>query len=597
MNREPRRSLGIITGDALEEMAKMEANSIDTIITDPPYGLRFMGKKWDYQVPSVEVWQECLRVAKPGATLLCFAGTRTQHRMAVNIEDAGWRLIDCLMWLYGQGFPKATDISKQLDKKAGAEREIIGKNPMVTGRTRPKGNATNNFGAGTNDNLTAPATPEAQLWDGWKSHGLKPSYEPVLTCFKPLTVEQYFGIILDELTKEMLVLCQDSNVKGAEKSFSDIQAKLEKVLENIVVENVKTNLWENIESVRFAENSSMFQEPGSKRKTENEDFALTSVKDSGKADTTKNMEYPPQAKADTGEKTTPAGVEESMLTRIMAISTSAIMGNISESTALSWKNISEDLLNQAKQYTTRTAINLIIGLKTLKLSLTKTISKNTGNLYPNYLPIILAMKPNDGSYADNALKYGVGGLWIDGGRIVGESIPINKIEKWSGFGQIKRPNYKQEINNKGRYPANLILDEEAAELLDQQSGHLSPGGSRKNRQTGQIFKHGGEHTQYDKGGGASRFFYCAKASRAERGPGNDHPTVKPLALMQYLCRLTKTPTGGIVLDPFCGSGSTLVAAQREGRSFIGIDQDPKWTALARRRIEADAPLLNEVNVR
>ena len=152
----------------------------------------------------------------------------------------------------------------------------------------------------------------------------------------------------------------------------------------------------------------------------------------------------------------------------------------------------------------------------------------------------------------------------------------------------------------GRYPANVILDEEAARLLDEESTTAKGWGESTEGKIdgkGLWFKRGTNPNRYDMGGGgASRFFYCAKASRTERGPGNDHSTVKPLALMQYLCRLTKTPTGGIVLDPFCGSGSTLVAAQREGRPWVGIDQDPKWTEVARRRIEADAPLLTRVEI-
>ena len=107
----------VICGDCMDEMKKLEPNSIDTIITDPPYGLEFMGKKWDYDVPSIDTFKEMLRVAKPGSTMLCFAGTRTQHRMAVNIEDAGWILKDCIMWLYSTGFPKATDLKKNLIKQ------------------------------------------------------------------------------------------------------------------------------------------------------------------------------------------------------------------------------------------------------------------------------------------------------------------------------------------------------------------------------------------------------------------------------------------------------------------------------------------------
>ena len=173
----------IIQGDCLKIMKTIEDNSIDTIITDPPYGLKFMGKKWDYNVPSIEIWKECLRVLKPGGTALIFAGSRTQHRMACNVEDAGFILKDCIMWLYGSGFPKATDISKQLDK--GVERKVV--------RMRTDGNKGGGAKTYDDDNYiwdkpfaeTEPSTPEAKLWNGWKSHGLKPAYEPILVAVKP----------------------------------------------------------------------------------------------------------------------------------------------------------------------------------------------------------------------------------------------------------------------------------------------------------------------------------------------------------------------------------------------------------------------------
>ncbi|HEC63923.1 MAG TPA: site-specific DNA-methyltransferase, partial [bacterium] len=169
----------IIYGDNIKVMRTFPNNYFDTIITDPPYGLKFMGKKWDYDVPSIKTWWECLRVLKPGGTLLCFAGSRTQHRMAVNVEDAGFILKDCIMWLYGSGFPKATDISKQLDK--GHEREVV----EVAGKSGSKRNSMAGDFAGGEYMTTAPTTPEAILWNGWKSHGLKPAYEPILVAMKP----------------------------------------------------------------------------------------------------------------------------------------------------------------------------------------------------------------------------------------------------------------------------------------------------------------------------------------------------------------------------------------------------------------------------
>ena len=117
-------STKLMLGDCLKRMKDLSDCSVDAIVTDPPYGLAFMGKKWDYDVPSVEIWQECLRVLKPGGHLLAFAGTRTQHRMAVRIEDAGFEIRDMIAWVYGSGFPKSLDVSKAIDKAAGLERTL-----------------------------------------------------------------------------------------------------------------------------------------------------------------------------------------------------------------------------------------------------------------------------------------------------------------------------------------------------------------------------------------------------------------------------------------------------------------------------------------
>ena len=119
----------IYNDDCLYKIKDLEDNSIDSIVTDPPYGISFMGKKWDYDVPSVEIWKECFRVLKPGGHLLSFSGSRTYHRMAVNVEDAGFEIRDQIMWVYGSGFPKSMAIDKQLDKQLGVEREVVGRNP------------------------------------------------------------------------------------------------------------------------------------------------------------------------------------------------------------------------------------------------------------------------------------------------------------------------------------------------------------------------------------------------------------------------------------------------------------------------------------
>ena len=302
-------------GDCREAMATFHVSSVDAIVTDPPYGLAFMGKAWDHGVPGVPFWTDALRVAKPGAHLVAFGGTRTYHRLTCAIEDAGWEIRDCLMWLYGQGFPKG----------------------------------------------------KAQL---------KPAWEPIVLARKA------------------------------------------------------GPLWLNVDGCRV-------------------EGAVTSN------------------------------------------------------------------------------------------------------------PLVR----NAGGYSGGLANQGPTGA----GR---ESV--------------------------GRWPANVLLDEDAAAMLDEQSGtltsgrlephHKKPGHSRigtfeMRERTGEPGSFGGDT------GGASRFFYTAKASSGERhyAGKNSHPTVKPVDLMRWLCRLV-TPPGGLIVDPFMGSGSTGVAAMSEGFRFLGIEQDAQWCDVARSRI-------------
>jgi DNA modification methylase len=169
-------------------MRTMPDNSVDAIITDPPYELGFMGKSWDSTgiAYDVTVWQECLRVLKPGGHLLAFGGSRTYHRLACAIEDAGFQIRDQIMWVYGSGFPKSLNISKAIDKAAGAEREVIGVRTdgmSATAMKPDKGWNANSMGSVLD--ITAPATAEAKQWEGWGT-ALKPAHEPIVMARKPL---------------------------------------------------------------------------------------------------------------------------------------------------------------------------------------------------------------------------------------------------------------------------------------------------------------------------------------------------------------------------------------------------------------------------
>ncbi len=174
---------GIYLGDCMEIMSKMSDNSIDSIVTDPPYGLSFMGKKWDYDVPRVEIWKEALRVLKPGGHLLSFAGTRTQHRMAVNIEDAGFEIRDMICWVYGSGFPKSLNISKSLDGVLGKQGKGFNHAGYDGRNAEFKQDLTKRSCYGYKFN---PKTYKAKQWEGWGT-ALKPALEPITVARKPLS--------------------------------------------------------------------------------------------------------------------------------------------------------------------------------------------------------------------------------------------------------------------------------------------------------------------------------------------------------------------------------------------------------------------------
>lgn len=167
-------------GDCLHVLKGLPDNSVDSIVTDPPYGLKFMNRHWDYDVPGVDVWRECLRVLKPGGHLLSFAGSRTYHRMTVAIEDAGFEIRDQIMWVYGSGFPKSLDVSKAIDKAAGYERATEYE-PNHKNGTFGKGMGGGKHGAQSEP----PVTDAARQWQGWGT-ALKPAHEPVCVARKPL---------------------------------------------------------------------------------------------------------------------------------------------------------------------------------------------------------------------------------------------------------------------------------------------------------------------------------------------------------------------------------------------------------------------------
>lgn len=558
-------------GDCLYSLRSVASNSVDSIVTDPPYGLSFMGKKWDYDVPSIEIWKEALRVLKPGGHLLSFGGTRTYHRLVVNIEDAGFEIRDCIQWLYGSGFPKSTDVSKRIDKEAGAEREVIGrdisrqnvKSSMLgkADKNSPNYDGTT-FGVGAFD-ITAPATDSAKQWQGWGT-ALKPANEIICMAVKPLTDKDLLSNLVRECQSKLFVLIAKNHLTSSQS---------EKTPPSIVQ-------W-------IAGRHTLTQE------------------------------------------------DLSELTAMLQLKSKT---NSNLSTELSWLDTLDEVFRHASTFTTETESSLITDLKILKSYLLKTMQANMHQndglgsqwnvslvksllnalelklnyiltpsaqdsvtskataLSPNNEPICVARKPLEKglTVAENVLKYGTGAINIDASRIEGklEGDP-NRFNKTKGGEFVAKFDTAPVVRAEGRWPANIILDEEAAAALDEQSGDKIRGASfeRTGSQPEFSFTVGKEHKS-QKGhtvhansyGGASRFFYVTKASKKDRGEGNNHPTVKPIKLMEYLIKLV-TPPSGTVLDPFMGSGSTGVAAKNLGFDFIGCEMNPEYFNISQKRME------------
>ena len=188
----------LLLGDSVDKLKELDDNSIDSIVTDPPYGLSFMGKKWDYDVPSQEIFEECLRVLKPGGYLLSFAGSRTYHRMAVRVEDAGFEIRDQIMWIYGSGFPKSMNIGKAMDKVQGNEREVVGKKGGKIDFSKTKKGDTSFYETAwdNKDYVELEITKGNSPYEGWGT-ALKPAHEPIVMARKPLSEKTVVNNVLE----------------------------------------------------------------------------------------------------------------------------------------------------------------------------------------------------------------------------------------------------------------------------------------------------------------------------------------------------------------------------------------------------------------
>ena len=586
-------------------------NSVDAIVCDPPYGLSFMGKKWDYDVPGVDIWAECLRVLKPGGHLLAFAGTRTQHRMAVRIEDAGFEIRDMIAWVYGSGFPKSLDVSKQIDKAAGAERgtkyRAHGDN-KVFGEGKGKAAGVDRTpGAVLSD---PPVTEAARQWQGWGT-SLKPSMGPITVARKPLgtcatNVLQMVESQLRERGVRGEILWKPESASGAARSKKTTNSGSTRPLEPSGT-SAKTADGRGTQSVeQQSQKSSERHGISGLNPTLGGSESFHGFTTSG----CENPLSPPTAGS------APAAESVSVISSPSTTSTAGEHGTENKFTGRSTHNCAE----KDSRLDTASFAGIATGL-TGSMG-TVHISRDSEGffLWPKGLPEFVPGSPL--TVAANVLAHGTGGLNIDGCR-VGTSTRTNASKQRAdrnGFVDGFVGGTESQQHDHGRWPANLIHDgsSDVVAAFPQakgQQGALT--GSEPSSKTANTFgEFAGRASSAPRGdtGSAARFFYAAKASKKDRDEGlesfvaaktndgravdadnayqrgaslrqNIHPTVKPTDLMAYLCRLV-TPPGGVVFDPFMGSGSTGKAALREGFGFIGCEMDAAYFAIAEARLAA-----------
>lgn len=608
------------TADCREAMRELPANSIDSIVTDPPYhlttgkkggsgaasvnlespygrariGTGFMGKAWDGGGVAFtpELWAEALRVAKPGAHLLAFGGTRTFHRLTCAIEDAGWEIRDCIMWVYGSGFPKSLDISKAIDKAAGAERPdaIAGghkgmhgsEDRFSEGHRELKRAVAPQVGMGALTRGT-PATEAAKQWQGWGT-AMKPAHEEIIWATKPFPEQSEQRIIVENLTQLEHQLWSLLPASAAEKSFRLSQREYEEASafaqwsaeerSNTLADlSAQMDMSLFVSALISCLNIVMLW-----KSTLGASCALAST-------------FITKTKSN-------ATIGWSTLKSCSLDLTPRIIVKAASSQPGSWWNAlpAARILNVASASISST-LELSALANAIDSGHISPPAEAASKLSPNATPIIVARKPLIGTVAANVLAHGTGGINVDACRVATDpSIDDKRLGgkgTWASDKMAKNVyegGYAGDVVGSsalGRFPANLIHDgsEEVVNCFPETTP--SSGSPRNNGEFKSVAK-GADlpHVTFghsDSGGSASRFFYCAKASKEDRGEGNNHPTVKPFELMKYLCRLV-TPPGGTVLDCFMGSGSTGKAAVSQGFGFVGIDLTPEYVATASRRI-------------
>lgn len=489
----------LLQGNNLELLKQLPDNSVDAVVTDPPYGLGkepdalamlrdwletghhdvkgrgFMGKEWDAFVPQPRQWREIYRVLKPGGHVLAFAGTRTQDLMALGLRLAGFEIRDLVAWVYSTGFPKSHNFGCKCSRDALSyiHEENLPREPKAERNLHPLRNSN--------------VSPSLDIGERRGE------------VLQPCLSQSGASIEGREQLPTSKVRSGESSLEGG----SDILEEARKLQADQVCPVPKRVLTDGEEGrIHYG---TPFDNGRDARALPIEGRSRASCE-------------PQPAGQPTGES---GAIPKQRGAQEGGVETDQVCAKCGK--PADWQ-----------------------GWGTA--------------LKPALEPITLARKPLEGTVAENVLKWHTGAVNVDGCRV-------------------------ETSGSLGRWPSNFIHDgsEEVTELFPESKGQLAPSRSDGTPMDNAIYgamKHG-TTSMKPRGdtGSAARFFYCAKASKKDRGEGNGHPTIKPTDLMRYLCRLI-TPPGGVVLDPWMGSGSTGKAAKLEGFDFIGMEMDKGYFEIA-----------------
>ena len=583
-------------GDCIEVMRTLPDCSVDAVVSDPPYELGFMGKAWDasgiaYQA---DTWREALRVLKPGGYLLAFGGSRTYHRMACAVEDAGFEIRDQIMWIYGSGFPKSLDVSKAIDKAAGAEREVVGASLYADkGRAKAEGWG---MGDSATEQVTAPATPDAIRWQGWGT-ALKPAHEPIVMARKPFpgtvaanVLEHGTGAVnIDGCrigsTVETWPASRSYGTKAKKfNSYEETESHTQPTGEapagrwpaNIILDDEAGRLLDAQSGVSSSTNAPRHNNDY-KSVSKGAETAHTTYghNDTGGAS---RFFFNARFTADELLLRRATGIIDVWKPNIVSIAelssdqqSQAVASVLSDAVTL--VSHGETRLSDLQGLTTsvtpselRMLLEAVIMLTLSTEPKSLPVSQEIGRIqYSNPARSAETNEPTDTTTITASPKKS------DGCAV---AVTLSTMQPSSEAGVVaSRFRYSAKAS-RGERNAGLEGMPERANMWCGQGVGLAI-------RCQQCSECGRKHPNSAESctcGGSLESAAVANPPRA-----NHHPTVKPLALMRYLCRLV-TPPGGVILDPFAGSGSTCCAAVLEGFQYIGIDQDAEYCEIARRRI-------------